>query len=48
MNWESFFENLLWFIVAAIFLDCIFLEGIFTSALADRIKGSPDKKDKVP
>lgn len=42
MDWGEFFSGLLGFIVACIFLDAIFLEGLFANALAKRISGEKD------
>ena len=39
MGWIDFFEGLFFFIVIITFADCMFLNGLFTSAIAERIRG---------
>ena len=46
MDWINFFEGLFLFIVLLGFADWVCLEGLFTSAIASRIRnGNKDQED---
>ena len=39
MGWNEFFEGLIWFVIFIVAADVMCLNGLFISAIAERIRG---------